>query len=189
VGGHGGKEYRMINQEKLEALFAQHGYTDFKWMKPKDIVVSQWVRMKCIFGCKNYGKNASCPPSVPSVAECRQFFDEYSTGAVLHFEKSVDKPEDRHAWSKRVNQKLLKLERLVFLAGYEKAFLLAMDSCGLCADCPGMREACKHPQAARPSPESMAVDVFATVRQFDYPIEILSTYSQGMNRYAFLLIE
>jgi predicted metal-binding protein len=179
----------MWDREKLEALFAKHGYRDFQWIKPEEIVVSQWVRMKCMFGCKEYGKNASCPPNVPSVADCRRFFDEYSAAAIFHFEKKVDKPEDRHAWSRGVNQKLLKLERSVFLAGYEKAFLLAMDSCCLCPNCPGVREACKHPQLARPSPESMAVDVFATVGSRHYPIAVLSRYSQAMNRYAFLLIE
>jgi len=84
---------------------------------------------------------------------------------------------------------LLKLERAVFLAGYHKAFLLFMDTCSLCAACPGVRGECKNPASARPSPEAMAVDVFATVRQYDYPIEVLSDYSQTMNRYAFLLIE
>jgi predicted metal-binding protein len=64
-----------------------------------------------------------------------------------------------------------------------------MDSCSLCADCSGSREECKNPKAARPSPESMAVDVFSTVKQYNYPIEVLSDYSQAMNRYAFLLIE
>ncbi len=179
----------MNNHAELEALFAKHGYTDFKWIKPKDIVVSQWVRMKCTFGCANYGRNASCPPNVPPVSECRRFFDEYSTAVILHFEKKVDKPEDRHAWSIGVNQELLKLERAVFLSGHQRAFLLFMDSCSLCADCPGVREECKNPKSARPSPESMAVDVFSTVRQYDYPIEVLSDYSQAMNRYAFLLIE
>jgi hypothetical protein len=42
---------------------------------------------------------------------------------------------------------------------------------------------------ARPTPEAMAVDVFATVRQVDYLIEVLSNYKQTMNRYAFLLVE
>ena len=179
----------MDDRTELEALFEGHGYTDFKWINPKDIIVSQWVRVKCTFGCAEYGKNATCPPNVPSVSECRRFFDEYSTAVIFHFEKMVDEPEDRHAWSKGVNQELLKLERAVFLTGYEKAFLLSMDSCCLCADCPGVREACKHPRSARPSPESMAMDVFSTVRQYGYPIEVLSDYSQAMNRYAFLLIE
>jgi len=35
----------------------------------------------------------------------------------------------------------------------------------------------------------LAVDVFSTVRQGDYPIEVLPEYSRAMNRYAFLLIE
>jgi len=35
----------------------------------------------------------------------------------------------------------------------------------------------------------MAVDVYQTVRQYEFPIQVLSAYSQAMNRYAFLLIE
>jgi hypothetical protein len=42
---------------------------------------------------------------------------------------------------------------------------------------------------ARPTPESMAVDVFATVRKIGYPIDVLYDTSQEMNRYAFLLVE
>jgi predicted metal-binding protein len=173
----------------FEALFRRHGYADFKWMNPADIVVGQWVRMKCMFGCDEYGKTASCPPMVPSVRECRQFFDEYRTGVIFHFEKKVDKPGDRHSWSRKVNRKLLEVEREVFLAGFAKAFLLFMDSCCLCSKCPGGREGCTYPLQARPSPEAMAVDVFSTVRKHGYPIEVLTDYDQPMHRYAFLLIE
>jgi hypothetical protein len=35
----------------------------------------------------------------------------------------------------------------------------------------------------------MAADVFSTVKQVGYPIEVLQDYSQTMNRYAFLLVE
>jgi predicted metal-binding protein len=179
----------MDKRAELESIIAKHGYTDFRWVVPQEIVVAQWVRMKCMFGCDNYGQNATCPPNVPSVAECRQFFDEYSLAAILHFAKAVDKPEDRHAWSRGVNEELLQLERAVFCAGYERAFLLFMDSCCLCNKCAGVRDECKKPRSARPSPESMAVDVFSTARQAGYPIEVLSDYSQTMNRYAFLLVE
>jgi hypothetical protein len=51
------------------------------------------------------------------------------------------------------------------------------------------REDCKNPRLMRSSPEGMAVDVFATVRQFGFPIQVLSDYTQAMNRYAFLLVE
>jgi predicted metal-binding protein len=178
-----------MNQAELEALILNHGYEDFKWIQPETIIVSQWVRMKCAFGCPDYGNNASCPPNTPSVSECRQFFNEYKSGVVFHFEKAVDKPEDRKPWSLKTNNELLKLEREVVLSGYQKAFLLLMDSCRLCKDCKGTRADCKHPQLARPSPEGMGVDVFNTVKQYGFPIQVLTDYSQTMNRYAFLLIE
>ncbi len=64
-----------------------------------------------------------------------------------------------------------------------------MDSCRICDECAGERETCKEPRLSRPSPEGMAVDVYATVRQFGYPVEVLPDYSQKMNRYAFLMVE
>jgi len=107
----------------------------------------------------------------------------------VHFEKKVDKPEDRYAWTRQVNTKLLKLERDVFVAGYPKAFLLFMDTCYLCNDCSGSRIKCLNKKLARPTPEALAVDVYSTVRQVGYPIEVLYDYSQKMDRYAFLMIE
>jgi len=178
-----------IGREELEKIFKGHGYDDYKWIDPKSIVVAQWARMKCMFGCKNYGRCGTCPPNTPSVLECKAFFKGYKAGVVFHFTKRVARPEDRFAWTRKVNSKLLKLEREVFLSGYYKVFLLFMDSCNLCASCPGIRQMCKNPKMSRPTPESMAVDVFATVRKIGYPIDVLYDYSQEMNRYAFLLIE
>ena len=175
-------------REKLEALFQKHGYKDSKWIDPGKIVVSQWVRMKCMFGCGEFGHNACCPPNVPSVAECERFFKEYTDAVIFHFEKKVDKPEDRHAWSREINLKLSKLEREVFFSGYEKAFLLFMDSCNICAKCSGERDKCIEPKISRPAPEAMAVDVYSTVRQVGYHIKPLTDYSQKMNRYAFLMV-
>ena len=175
-------------RQRLDRMFQEKGHADYKWIDPQKIIVSQWVRMKCMFGCGEYGKNACCPPNVPSVSECERFFHEYQDAVIFRFEKAVDKPEKRHRWSKKVNIKLAKLERDVFLAGYERAFLLFMDSCGICADCSASREGCKEPRSARPSPEAMAVDVYSTARHFGFPIEVRTEYSQEMNRYAFLMI-
>jgi len=176
-------------RKELEKMFKKHGYDDFEWINPKNIVVAQWARMKCMFGCKNYGKCGTCPPNTPSVAESKEFVRGYKTCAVFHFTQKVKRPENRFAWTRKVNSKLLKLEREVFLLGYYKAFLLFMDSCNLCASCPGIRQLCKNPKMSRPTPESMAMDVFATVRKIGYPIDVLYDYSQEMNRYAFLFIE
>jgi len=178
-----------MTHKELESLFHKHGFTDFKWINPNQIIVAQWVRMKCMFGCNEYGKNGTCPPNTPTVPECERFFLEYSGAAIFHFKKTVNKPEDRFPWSKEVNSKLLELEREVFISGFPKTFLLFMDSCYLCQDCPGTRHLCKNPKSARPTPEAMAVDVFATVKQIGYSIDVLSDYSQQMDRYAFLMFD
>ena len=179
----------MVDWKALEDIFHTHGLEDFKRLDPRKIIVSTWVRMKCRFGCDEYGRTAACPPEVPSVDDCRLFFQEYEAAAVFHFQKSVAKPEDRFDWTRSVNRGLLEVEREVFLAGYPKAFLLFLDSCNLCPECAGRAEACRLPEQARPTPEALAIDVFATVSRIGYPIQVLKEYSQPMDRYAFLLIE
>jgi predicted metal-binding protein len=179
----------MKGQQGLESVFNKYGITDFRWIDPKDIVTAQWVRTKCMFGCKNYGKHACCPPNVPSVSECRQLFNEYESGVIFHFAIAVEKPEDRYFWAREMNQTLWFVEREVFLQGYQKVLLLPMSSCGLCEECTGVKEDCKNPKMARPTPEAMAIDVYSTVRRYDLPIEVLTNYKQTMNKYAFLLIE
>lgn len=182
-------ELHQIDRENLEALIKKHGYTGFKWIDPKNIVVAQWVRMKCIFGCGGYGESACCPPNLPTVNECERFFQEYGHAIVFRFAKKLENPDDRHDWSRKVNLKLLKLEREIFLAGYERVFLLFMDSCNICAECSGTKDQCREPRLARPSPEGMAVDVYTTVQQLGFPIEVRTDYHQEMNRYAFMMIQ
>ena len=77
----------MAKREALEELFARHGFTDFKWIKSKDITVAQWVRLRCLFGCPAYGIKGSCPPNVPSIEQCREIFSEYDEAAIFHFER------------------------------------------------------------------------------------------------------
>ncbi|MHA2273412.1 MAG: DUF2284 domain-containing protein [Candidatus Hodarchaeales archaeon] len=179
----------MAFEAEMEKIFSQNGFDDFKWIDPQEIVVSQWVRMKCIYGCPNYGKGASCPPNNPSVEDCKAFFRSYRKAAIFHFAKQFENPDDRHAWTKEITMRLVDLEREIFLAGYVKAFLLPMDSCELCEECVPERAACKHPKRSRPTPEGLAVDVFSTVRSLGYPIKVLKDFSDTMNRYAFLMIE
>jgi predicted metal-binding protein len=73
-------------------LFKDRGFPDFKWIEAKDIVVAQWVRFRCMFGCPVYGKRGTCPPNVPSIDECRKMISEYNHVAVFHFEKKLEKP-------------------------------------------------------------------------------------------------
>ena len=179
----------MADREAVERMLKEKGYEDYRWIAPEEIVVSQWVRMKCMYGCSDYGRNASCPPNTPPVSECRDFFRSYSKCVVFRFAKRFDDPEQRHSWSAEVNRALLELERDVFLSGYHKAFILFMDNCHFCAECVDSRSSCRNKQQARPAPEALGVDVFATVRKLGYPIDVVQGYEEEMNRYAFLLVE
>jgi predicted metal-binding protein len=105
-----------VEKEILENLFAAHEFSDFKWISARNIVVAQWVRFRCLFGCPNYGKCGTCPPNVPSIDECRQMIGEYDHAAVFHFAKKLEKPKDRKPWSKDIISRLVKLEREVFIS-------------------------------------------------------------------------
>jgi predicted metal-binding protein len=173
----------------VERLLKLAGFPEFRWAKGVDLVVAQWVRLKCTYACESYGTQACCPPNVPSVAECGEFFRDYERLIVIHIEKAGDSPEGLEKWKRATNAKLLELERDVFLAGFYKAMVLFPGDCSLCAQCVPSPKDCRHRGSVRPTPEALAVDVFATARKLGYPIEVLSNRSQIMNRYALLLVE
>lgn len=179
----------MTERDRVEAILGERRFDNYSWLDPDRIVTAQWVRMKCEFGCHHFGKCAVCPPNVPSLADCARFFSEYERAVLLQFSGTMDKPEDRHQWTREINGGLLNLERAVFLAGYYKAFVLFVDPCNFCEECVPGKDLCEHPRNARPSPEGLAVDVFATARRAGKPIEVLDDYDKVMNRYGILLID
>jgi predicted metal-binding protein len=178
----------MINKEKIESIIRNQDFVDYKWLNPKEIVVAYWVRVKCTFGCGDYGLG-TCPPNTPSVDECDKFFKEYESGLVIRLNKFADKNAYPSDWSKEMTNKLLNIEREIFLSGYQKVFLLNQTCCSLCKDCSGNRLDCKDKKNSRPSPESFAVDVYQTVRNVGLEINVIAENPAEMNRIAILLIE
>ena len=64
-----------VKQKKqIDVILHSSNYTDYKWIDTQQIVVAQWVRMKCMFGCGEYGHGGTCPPNTPPVPECERFF-------------------------------------------------------------------------------------------------------------------
>jgi predicted metal-binding protein len=177
-----------VNKQEIESIVAMQGFDDFRWINPKEIVVAQWVRIKCTFGCSDYGLGA-CPPNTPSVVDCRTFFGEYNNGLIVRLSHQADKNSYPSEWSKEMTKNLLELERRVFLKGYQKAFLLNQTCCSSCMDCSFNRIDCKDKVKARPSPEAFAVDVYQTVRNAGMEIHVVAENPSEMNRIAILLIE
>jgi predicted metal-binding protein len=188
VGDHARNTIKMISKDKIESLLTKHGLSDYKWINPKDIVVAQWVRVKCFFGCSDYGLG-TCPPNTPSVLDCDKFFKEYESGLVVRLNKFADKNSYPKDWSREMTDKLLEIEREIFLSGYQKVFLLNQTCCSICKECSGDRLHCKDKTKSRPSPESFAVDVYQTVRKVGLEINVVSVNPAEMNRIAILLIE
>ncbi len=178
----------MINKNKLESILKDQDFSDYKWINPKDIVVAHWVRAKCTFGCADYGLG-TCPPNTPSVQDCDSFFKEYDSGLIIRLNKFADKNSYPSDWSKEMTNKLLNIERQIFLLGFQKVFLLNQTCCSLCKDCSGNRLDCKDKTNSRPSPESFAVDVYKTVRKAGLDINVVAENPSEMNRIAILLIE
>jgi len=108
---------------------------------------------------------------------------------VFHLRLQNDNPEERIRWYRKTALKLVELERKVFLAGFERAYMLLFGGCYLCQECAGERSLCKQPERARPAPEGMAVDVFSTVKKLGYPISVRTESTQAADRYVFLMVD
>jgi len=178
-----------MDMEKVESMIRKSGFDDFKWIAGKDVEVRQWVRFKCMFGCEGYGKRPTCPPNLPAIEECRTFISEYEKIALIHIPKKLPASEDGKEWGKQLYAKLLETEKAVFLAGYHKAYMLPSSSCRACEQCVGGDGDCSNPKMARPGPEAIGIDVYATALKQGYPIEVLTDHDQMMNKYAFLMVE
>jgi predicted metal-binding protein len=178
----------MKSKAVIESILIKQGFSDYKWINPKEIVVAHWVRVKCTFGCDGYGFG-TCPPNTPSVNDCDSFFKEYENGLIIRLTKYADKNAYPSDWSREMTNKLLDIEREVFLSGYQKAFLLNQTCCTLCKDCSGNRINCKDKTKSRPSPESFAIDVYQTVRNAGLDINVIAENPSEINKIAILLIE
>ncbi|MFP3153247.1 DUF2284 domain-containing protein [Lachnospiraceae bacterium ZAX-1] len=178
----------MDSQDQIDQVIKQHCFTDYKWILPREhIIVAQWVRFHCQFGCSNYGKNGSCPPAVPSVEECRNMIYEYEHAVIFHFPLQ-SQTQDEHY---KLMSRLSELERAIFLAGYYKAFLLTYGSCIFCKDCVALdsRIKCINKMKSRPGADAMGIDVYQTAHNVGYPIQVVKTHNEITNRFAFLLIQ
>ena len=179
----------MTDTSTLDRIFQEAGLADYQWIDPREIVVEEWVRFKCRWGCKQYGHKVNCPPNQPSVAECERFVRGYTRGAVFHFSRVISTDEENAEWTKPLNDALYDAERTAFLAGYYKAFALYPENCSLCQVCAGSPIECRNRMKSRPGPDSLGIDVYATVRKLGYPIQVVTERGTLVNRYGFLLVE
>jgi predicted metal-binding protein len=178
----------MLSRRQLKVLCdeaCQLGVEDAVVVSPpRQVFTASWVRLRCQYGCSEYGQCLTCPPHAPTPETTRRMLDEYQVGLLLH----------SHDWE-ALRQMSLTLERQWFLAGYYKAFAYVCGPCWQCKTCVVLRQkggravACRHPELARPAMEASGIDVFATARAAGLPIEVLRSSECLSNYYTLVLIE
>jgi predicted metal-binding protein len=186
LGGY----FMITDMAKLDLLMKEYDFPDFKYIIPaQDIVMSEWTRFRCLFGCSNYGKMGTCPPAVPAFGVCRRMVREYTWAMLIHFTAKADWNKDDE---RRTMLRLVGLERAVFMLGGYKAFLLECGPCSLCpGECPAGadRTKCADPLNARPGADALGIDIFETARRAGYQIHVLKSHDETADRFAILLLE
>jgi predicted metal-binding protein len=163
--------------KQFARLAVEMGAVDAKAIDAKSIVVKDWVRLKCQYGCGNYGKSLTCPPYSPTPEQTKKTLKGYSHAILMMV------PDESMA----THDIIAKLERHAFLSGYHSAFGLVAGPCERCEKC-NLRH-CVHPRLARPSLESSGIDVYATARKNGFKIEVLKTRRQKPTYFALLLVQ
>lgn len=164
----------------------ERGLEGAKVIDPHSVVTAEWVRMKCQFGCPGFGKTLCCPPFSPTPEATRKILDSYQKVILLH--QQIKTSEKRGEITKNFNGVIVDLELEIFLDGYFKAWSMVSGPCRLCKEC-DTQSHCKHGYRARPSMEACGIDVFTTVRQNGFPIEVVRTQEDILNIYGLILVE
>ena len=160
---------------RLQKLALEFGALDAKLISADNVVVGDWVRLKCQYGCRGYGKKLTCPPYSPKPEETRRLLQNYDTALLF-----------RVGPSRIGHEVVVKLEREAFLSGFYRTFGLGEGPCPFCKEC--NLNACVHPDLARPSMEACGIDVYATARKADFELNVVKKLEEKPNFFGLLLI-
>ena len=130
------------------------------------LVPQESIRAYCYENkCGKYKKHYMCPPHSGTVADNKAMLRHYRNGILFQYEKPLDVAHDAEGLSQsklEFHTKILMLEKLIRDSGASNVLGIIGGSCELCDICKATtNEPCAHPEDARMSLESMAIDVMA----------------------------
>ncbi len=155
---------------------------------PDQVVVAEWVRLKCQYGCGGYGMCLTCPPYSSPPEVTRQMLHHYRQALLLRVEGTGGDWEEEDRQCRRLGKVVADLERELFLAGHHRAWGMGAGPCLLCETC-NLAGPCRFPRQARPSMESCGIDVFTTVRQAGWEIEVVQTPESPFRLFGLVLVK
>ena len=184
-----------ISHELLQRLLSRgkrYGLNAVFPFSIKQIIVAEWVHLKCRYGCSRYNTNWCCPPATPSPEKVRAILSEYTRALLLVGSKScADFYRDngrKRASQVRCWKGTISMERMLFLEGYYKSFSLVGECCALCKKC-AFPEVCRFPQEKRPSVESFSIDVIGTLKNLGTTSRVATHTAETFNYYGIILLE
>ena len=202
----------MIRMKELSTLIPElrqialdSGANDLRLIATDIIKTAAWVRLKCRYGCKAYGKHLSCPPYSPTSEETEKILSDYEDAVLVEFvglpkETTVDPRHiHHHLWDLilQVEDVIFNLERHAFLSGCYKAFGFGAYPCSLCETCilkegdidfHTVKRLCRHPDRLRPSMEASGIDVYATVRAAGFELEVVRSFDETIKTFGLVLL-
>ncbi|MCD1293857.1 hypothetical protein CUJ83_02445 [Methanocella sp. CWC-04] len=156
--------------QHLKSFAQELGITDIKRIPVMDIIVDDWVRLKCQYGCPNYGRRLTCPPHSPAPDAMRKILESYSKAFIIRYDvpggqENMQNGSHLDGLSVALDT-FFKLERFTFLNGYRKVFVFGLNYCPGCEECIVLSDPdapCLYPVIARPSLEACGIDVQQTL--------------------------
>lgn len=179
--------------EELRNRACELGASAAKIVEVPGIKTGAWTRMKCQYGCPNYGLSLCCPPYTPSYEQMRAFLDEYAKAILVEYtfplkeEDYIDFVAADLSMSNGLLDILLTLEKEAFLQNHYRAFALKAGRCRLCEHC--NLKKCVNPTKARPSLEACGIDVFALANDNGFNMQVIKGPITELKVYGLLLVE
>lgn len=162
------------------------GANAVKFIDPKKVVVGNWVRLKCQFGCDAYNTRFTCPPYSPTPEYTKRMLKEYKRAFFFTYQYTKEIEKKKRQYIRKI---LAKLERTMFLDGYYKVFAMGAGPCNLCPEKCNLNKRCLHPEIARPSLEACGIDVYKTACNAGIKLKVVKTFRDVPTYCCLLLIE
>lgn len=149
--------------EELKSLFEKIDLNDFIEFDPSLLLPEERIRKYCYQNlCGHYGKHYMCPPFIGTIEEIKDKLGRYNKAILVRYTQKINVKGDIKKVEKTkvdFHMKILKIEKYLEEKNIVSWGLIG-GNCSLCFECKAINNIpCKHPKKARPSLESLGIDV------------------------------
>lgn len=163
--------------QQLKHPILKIGFDDVMEISPASVVVTEFPKDKCAFGCSSANLKHCQANEIP-LEETRRLLSSYTKALLIKGTPGTGE----------FQRKILEAERLAFIGGYHKAFAFWAGPCHICGSC-DLDKPCKNTKNRRPSMEGSGIDVFETVRNNGETLKTLASKDEIVKYYGLLLLK